>query len=128
VKDVTLARPSWRWLVVLGYMVAIYFASATPGDRLPSSSLWQHDKLIHAGVFSLLGALGAWAAAARPRRALLVLAWGWGVATLYGASDELHQAFVPGRFPDVWDLVADSLGAFAGAAVIALVLRSRRRP
>jgi VanZ family protein len=30
---------------------------------------------------------------------------------LYGAVDELHQTIVPGRFPDLRDLLADSLGA-----------------
>lgn len=33
------------------------------------------------------------------------------VAVAYGALDELHQAFVPGRFPDFYDLAADALGA-----------------
>jgi VanZ family protein len=30
---------------------------------------------------------------------------------VYGASDEFHQYFVPGRQADVFDLMADSLGA-----------------
>ncbi len=29
----------------------------------------------------------------------------------YGLSDEIHQAFVPTREADVWDVLADSLGA-----------------
>lgn len=37
------------------------------------------------------------------------------IASLYGISDELHQALVPGRFPDPADWVVDTLGAAAGA-------------
>jgi VanZ family protein len=37
------------------------------------------------------------------------------IAVLYGASDEIHQYFVPGRVCDIFDLVADSIGGFIGA-------------
>jgi VanZ family protein len=33
------------------------------------------------------------------------------IATLYGVSDEIHQAFVPLRTPDVRDVIADATGA-----------------
>jgi VanZ family protein len=36
----------------------------------------------------------------------------WCLAILYAATDELHQSFVPGRSPSIWDvLVFDNLGA-----------------
>jgi len=35
------------------------------------------------------------------------------IAFLYGVSDEIHQYFVPGRHPDVLDVVADASGPFA---------------
>ena len=34
-----------------------------------------------------------------------------GIATLYGVIDEVHQHFVPGREPDVLDVITDFLGA-----------------
>ena len=33
------------------------------------------------------------------------------IAVVYGVSDEFHQSFVPGRSPDVADVVADAAGA-----------------
>ena len=45
----------------------------------------------------------------------------WGGALfltiVYGATDELHQAFVPGRDPSWTDLGFDSLGALIGLLV-----------
>jgi VanZ family protein len=39
------------------------------------------------------------------------------LATLYGISDEVHQSFVPGRTPDLHDVMADALGGCMGAAL-----------
>ena len=49
------------------------------------------------------------------------------LATLYGAFDEVHQAFTPGRSPDVRDVVADCLGAALGVAAILLLIAIARR-
>ena len=38
----------------------------------------------------------------------------WVLATLYSATDEFHQSFVPGRHPAVTDVMIDSFGAMAG--------------
>jgi VanZ family protein len=41
------------------------------------------------------------------------------LATLYGVSDEFHQSFVPGRTPDVHDVLADFSGAAIAVTLIA---------
>jgi VanZ family protein len=40
------------------------------------------------------------------------------IAAAYGLSDEFHQRFVPGRFFDLRDLLADAIGAGLAAAAI----------
>ena len=40
-----------------------------------------------------------------------------GLGILYGVTDELHQVFVPGRFCDFFDGLADALGVLAGHAL-----------
>jgi len=42
---------------------------------------------------------------------------------LFGAADEWHQAFVPGRSSDLRDLVADVSGAAMGASAAIVLLR-----
>lgn len=42
----------------------------------------------------------------------------WFLATLYGAGDEYHQIYVPGRTPLFNDVMIDSLGAALGLLII----------
>ncbi len=108
----------WRWAVVAAYMAAIFAASSGPGAPLPPGR--NLDKVLHAGAFGVLAVIAAWALTrgrlrAATGRALLVA---WLIATVYGALDETHQYFVPGRQADPADLAADALGALAAAGVI----------
>jgi VanZ family protein len=99
-------------------MAAIFAVSGGPGPNLPPGLSW--DKILHAGAYAVMAGLVTWAVTrGRLRdatgRALLA---GFLVATAYGATDELHQAFVPGRQSDVFDLAADAIGALAAAGAI----------
>jgi len=44
------------------------------------------------------------------------------ITSLYGATDELHQSFVPERMADIRDWVADTLGGLLGALFMAAVI------
>ena len=99
-------------------MVAIFAASSGAGAPLPPG---RHlDKVLHAGAFGVLSALAAWALTRGRLRSATwrMLLGAWLISTTYGALDEAHQYFVPGRQADVADLAADALGALAAAAAI----------
>jgi VanZ family protein len=51
----------------------------------------------------------------------------WVMATLYSATDEFHQSFVPGRHPAMTDVLIDSLGA-AFALFLAYRFYRQTRP
>ncbi len=40
------------------------------------------------------------------------------IGTAYGASDEFHQYFVPGRTMSIWDLLADCIGLALAQSII----------
>jgi len=61
-------------------------------------------------------------ASARVGTAALVIA----AACIYGLSDEVHQAFVPGRAFEALDLLADAAGAAAAVAIWAAWRRITR--
>lgn len=121
-----------RWVfgaLALGWAALIFWESsqANPFPFVPPSIL-SHDKLLHFGAYAVLAGLAV-GALARARLAALgrVAAVGIVLAAAYGATDEWHQSYVPGRDADPWDWTADAVGAVAGAAAMTLILR-RRNP
>ena len=83
------------------------------------------DKLQHLLAFGALAAMaGLWASPVFwKRRPVFVLFLAALSGSVYGAIDEFHQYFVPGRDCNVWDWIADTLGAFLGAAAIMLIMK-----
>jgi VanZ family protein len=91
-------------------------------------TLFPHaDKVAHAVAFGLLAVLTARALRAAGWGAARILVAAALAASLYGAMDEWHQSFVPGRDPDPWDWAADTAGALAGAAAVVGLPRRKSR-
>jgi VanZ family protein len=84
------------------------------------------DKGIHFLEYAVLGWLCAaassrtWPSASAWRTAAFAVF----ISALWGLSDEIHQAFVPGRSSEVADVIADLFGSMAGAAA-SLLLSNR---
>jgi VanZ family protein len=99
-------------------MFLIFWSSSqSGGGDIPE---WAHV-VAHFAEYALLAAL--WCRALFPligRRAYAAAA---AISFLYAISDEIHQASVPGRFSDPWDVVVDSLGITV--ALAALYARGR---
>jgi VanZ family protein len=106
----------------------LWWASSAP--RTVPLPLAHGDKLLHAAAYAVL-ALG-WYAALRVtwpwhdyrRHAWVALA----LAAGYGALDEWHQSFVPGRAASLPDWVADVAGATVTATLAATIKRPRTEP
>lgn len=119
------SSPTVAWLAGVAFLGGIWISSSMtmPGQHVFAPI----DKLIHMGEYAAIGLLFARASLmtwSRPNR-LRVAAIGALVGSAFGLSDELHQAFVPGRTASLGDLVADVLGACIGAAIYLLLSRPR---
>jgi len=108
------------------WALLIFALSSIPGAAFPPSQVLSQDKLIHAAVYAVLGALLFLALHRRwsHKTSVLVLIAG-ATATLYGFTDEFHQMFVPGRFADLRDVLADGVGGFLGALVASTAVAAR---
>lgn len=103
-----------RYALPLGWAVLIYWFSDQPRWVVTVPPWPGIDKVLHAAVFGILVLLGLWARRARSgREALCLLLLG----CAYGALDEWHQSFVPGRSADIWDVLADVLGCVVATAL-----------
>ena len=119
------------WSPPLLYMALIFAISSMeqPPFPMPKFEWLTIDKLYHFIEFGILGVLLAIAFVnVSPR--WLPIGWIWVAAALisilYGASDEIHQIFVPGRCATVADWVADVFGAIVGVLGVYLYCRRRR--
>lgn len=78
-----------------------------PGSRW----LLVNDKVAHLCLYLVLGASLAWGRRRSGRGSPWILL---SLGLLYGALDEWHQGFVPGRTPSLGDLWADAVGLILG--------------
>jgi VanZ family protein len=111
-------------------MALIFLASSIPDVKTIPGGV--SDKTAHFWVYGILGLVlfralaGGALSGLTIGRALLTIV----LACLYGVSDEFHQSFVPGRSPDVFDVLADTLGAagIVAAMLVAKFVFTRWRP
>lgn len=113
-----------RWLPPIAWAAVILTLTSIPAPDFAPVGAFAFpgaDKLVHAALYGVLGALLARAigAAPSPRTLGRVL---FGVL-LFAVADEWHQRFIPGRSADALDVVADLAGAAVGFAAAARLLR-----
>ena len=65
----------------------------------------------HLTEYAILALLLWWALRPLAAKGRQVLLWAFSLATLYAASDEFHQSFVPSRGASVHDVAIDGCGA-----------------
>ena len=111
----------WRkaiWAIAVASL--IFYASSRSHVASPGITRID-DKFGHFGIYGLLGTL------------VCRLTQGWRgalsslvIVSAYGATDEWHQSFVPGRSTEVQDWMADTIGAGVGIVLYAGWRRYRR--
>ncbi|HKY70291.1 MAG TPA: VanZ family protein [Nitrospira sp.] len=113
------------WLPVAGYMALIFYLSSLPhpDEQLPKILFEKlGDKLLHIIEYAVLGFLfyRAFRRAAGSYAVEYAVVLAIAASSMYGATDEMHQAFVPFRTSTWSDWIADTAGAVIG------VIGSRR--
>lgn len=140
------ASKVWLTLTVL-YALMIFILSSLPNPKIPEAGLLlfshfiryvqqsdylvvfapfypllkQPDKMIHLLLYFVFGVLLFLTLRSTGQTMGKAVTIAFFLGVLYGAGDEFHQMFVPGRTASVMDLAADALGVLL-AQVLALAV------
>lgn len=123
-------RRAWLWWgpVAVWMGIIFYFSAQTNFDFVPER--WQIDPVswaVHFGEYAVLALLLRQAMLHTPRLSRHAGSLAFVLAVLYAISDEWHQSFVPGRYPDVRDVMVDAAGALVALLLAQQALRQGNR-
>jgi len=115
------------WLPAAAWMAGIFFLSARTGGEIKNLFPFLPNlDWGHLGEYFVLGLLIYYGLVKTTRLqrpfALTVV-----LCTVYGATDEFHQYFVPGRSADIFDLINDAIGAAMAMAGLNLYQTRKER-
>jgi VanZ family protein len=113
-----VTRALSAWLPVVAWAGLIFALSSIPdlGTGLGGWDLALR-KIAHAAEYAVLGALLVRALGRELPAAAIGIA--------YAVTDEVHQAFVPGRHGAPVDVLVDTLGVLVGVFVLGRAVRRR---
>ena len=84
-------------------------------------------KIAHYSIYTLVGILLMSLMITYKIKELDRIAVSLIVGVIYASTDEIHQAFVPGRGAQITDVILDSMGVLTGICITMLVLEVFRR-
>ncbi|MBT8378568.1 MAG: VanZ family protein [Ignavibacteria bacterium] len=106
------------------YWIILFIATTLPVQSVPTFAV--SDKLHHLAAYFVLSVLlhltllfqrkSEYLFNNAPSMAIII-------ASVYGALDEMHQMFVPGRFAEVLDWLADLGGAVLGVVFVSFLIK-----
>ncbi|MBK7692485.1 MAG: VanZ family protein [Bacteroidetes bacterium] len=109
-------RQKLTFMLAILWTIVIFIGCSMPGRDLPKVNLFDNfDKVVHFTFFAVFFGLWFLITSKSTKYALVIIV----ISIFYGFSIEYYQLYcVAGRGFDVWDGVADGLGALCGWWVI----------
>lgn len=143
-------KKTFRWIVVIGIMVIIFYLSAQPATQSAALSKgwmirlkviinelglispyfkeWilrrsnnEIRKLAHVIIYYVLGMVTLAALEGSSLIKKKAFFIALGICVLYAVGDEVHQLFILGRSAEIRDVLIDSCGALGGIITVRLI-------
>lgn len=106
------------------YWVFLLIATSLPSTSLPQTLLG--DKIQHTLAFMILGILLTLTLKTQQKYNMLKIysyTYAIIIGMLYALFDELHQLFIPGRYCEFIDWIADVIGVFLGVGIVYMLIK-----
>lgn len=118
------------WLPLIFYMGLIFYLSSISHPSVPMKDVWNIDKIYHLIEYGIFGFLAFIAFVHTPLdilfRSKSPIIFAIVFTAFYGATDEIHQIFVPGRYASGVDWIFDVIGGFLGGFCASIVMKMYR--
>lgn len=112
------------------WLLLIMLLTLTPGTALPETSLWEElisfDKVVHFFLFCvlvLLAIIGFTKQYAYKKVRTQAVPLALGIGIVYGLLIEVLQIPIEGRYLEVMDMLANTIGCFLGYGVFYLIYK-----
>lgn len=103
------------------WALTILIAMSIPANYVPKVKIFGYDKIAHIGVFLVFEAL-VYRSFVNLRYKfpgmLQPLLYSFCIVLFFGFFSEAYQHFIPGRMPDIYDFIADTIGALLAIPII----------
>lgn len=116
----------WKFLYfpLAFYWLLIFILTSIPGKSIPKI-FGVSDKIKHFGAYFVLAFLLNFTLIIQKKYPFLAknsILFTFLITLFYGLFDEIHQIFIPGRYFDWWDLVADAVGGLLGIVLVKIFM------
>lgn len=112
------------YLPLVIYWFVLLIATSLPSNAVPSIGV--HDKFEHFFAYFILAVLLSLTLHFQNRWNNIKrnwLKWTLTFGIIYGAVDEFHQIFIPGRFCEFFDLLSNTLGVLFGIFLVKMFIK-----
>ena len=115
------------YIPLIIYWIILLIATSLPGKDMPDLPV--SDKIEHFSAYCILTIFLTFTVLLQNKYNILkkhAFIFTWVLVAIYGALDELHQLFIPGRDCDILDWTADASAALFGVLLVFFIVKGVR--
>jgi VanZ family protein len=115
------------YIPLIIYWIILLTATSLPGKDVPDFHV--SDKIEHFSAYCILTIFLTFTVLLQNKYKFLkrhAFILTWVMVAIYGALDELHQLYIPGRSCDILDWTADASAAFFGVLIVYFIVKGVR--